>query len=113
MNYSFKPVCFLSNRKDDRKFQEYGLLLFTMCDMSLIFACPLCLGIGLCSQYGLEADQLAATWLGYAATHCHDEMTPEYLDTFERDQLTKKKTISHSGRLSRLNQCVSIVNIGL
>uniref|UniRef100_A0A6A7FX89 DNA polymerase alpha subunit B n=2 Tax=Hirondellea gigas TaxID=1518452 RepID=A0A6A7FX89_9CRUS len=49
------------------------------------------MSIELCSQYGLAADQLAATWLGFAATNSHDEMTLDRLNDFEKDTLNKKK----------------------
>lgn len=54
--------------------------------------CILCVaGIGLCGQYDLTADQLAANWLGYAATHRLDDMTEDRLDNFDREVLGKKK----------------------
>lgn len=74
------------------EFESFGITVKTN---QLLEKC-----IFLCSQYDLAADQLAATWLGYAATNSRDELTLDYLDDFEKDQLAKNKPGSGGSRSS-------------
>lgn len=48
-------------------------------------------GLELCRTYGVDGEGIAACWISFASNNGYDSLTPEGLDHFEREELTKNK----------------------
>lgn len=64
-------------------FDTFGV---TLDDTKLIEKC-----LELCRSYGVDGEGIAACWISFASNNGYDSLTPEGLDHFEREELTKKK----------------------
>lgn len=68
-------------------FDTFGV---TLDDTKLIEKC-----LELCRSYGVDGEGIAACWISFASNNGYDSLTPEGLDHFEREELTKKKKKLH------------------
>ncbi|XP_037775004.1 uncharacterized protein LOC119572074, partial [Penaeus monodon] len=66
-----------------RRLRHFGV---TLEDAKLIEKC-----LELCRAYGVDGEGIAACWISFASNNGYDSLTPEGLDHFEREELTKNK----------------------
>ncbi|XP_063591450.1 DNA polymerase alpha subunit B-like [Penaeus indicus] len=64
-----------------------------LCSVLLLFLYT-STGLDLCRAYGVDGEGIAACWISFASNNGYDSLTPEGLDHFEREELTKNKKTS-------------------